>query len=145
MEMINKIWLNLFYIPFIWIMQYLKMDVEVFSILATLLTIDIITGWAKTLALGDKPKSRRLAKGVIAKAVLILVPIVLALGFKALHIDSTAMFYAMIDAILLSEVYSIIGNIYTIRTGKFAEEYDVLSMILKLIRRMLNKLLEDER
>lgn len=144
METITKIWLNLVYIPFVWVIQYLDIDSEVIAIFSVLLVIDLITGWSKTIAVGDKPKSRRLAKGIIAKSVLILVPLVMALGFKALHIDATIVFYIVIDALILSEVYSIIGNIYTIRTGKYAEEYDVMSKILKIIRTMLNKLLEEK-
>ena len=143
METISKIWINLVYIPFVWAMQYLDMDGEVLGILAILLVIDLITGWSKTVSLGEKPKSRRLAKGIIAKSVLILIPLVMALGFKGLHIDTTAVFYVVIDALILSETYSIVANIYTIRTGKFAEEYEVISKILKLIRTMLDKLLGD--
>ena len=142
METVDKFWLNGFYFPFIWMMQYLKIDVEMLSILSALLVIDLITGWSKTIVMGKKPRSRRLAQGIIAKAVLILVPIVLALGFKAMHINTMALFYVIIDTIVLSEVYSIIGNIYTIRTGKTVEEYDVLAKILKRIRNVLNKILE---
>ncbi len=139
----TKVWLNLVYIPFIWVMQYLDLEAEVISIFAILLSIDLVTGWAKTVSLGEKPRSRRLAKGILAKSVLLLMPIVLALGAKAIHMDATVLVYVFINALILSEVYSIIGNIYTIRTGRATEEYDVISKILKVIRTMLNRLLEE--
>ena len=71
-----------------------------------------------------------------------MIPIVFALGFKAMHINATALFYVVVDALVLSEVYSVVGNIYTIRTGEVVEEYDVLAKILKRIRNLLNKILE---
>ena len=145
METSTKILLNVFYLPFIWVTQYLAMDEEVFVIFASLMILDIITGWLKTLAVGEKPESWRLANGIISKAVLIIVPLVMALSLKALHIDGEIIFYVVIDALILSEVYSIFGNVYTIRTGKYAEEYDVMSKLLRLIRTTLNKLLGDER
>ncbi len=144
MAFVTKIWLNLFYLPFVGIMYYLNMDSEVFTIFSVLLVIDLVTGWFKTIALGNKPESWRLANGIISKIVLIIVPLVLALALKALHIDGEAIFYVAIDALILSEVYSILGNAYTIRTGKYAKEYDVLSKLLRLIRNTLNRLLRDE-
>jgi len=141
--MLKMMLLNVMYIPFITLMQYLEIDAEVVLIFAVLLIVDIITGWFKVLSLGNKPKSWRLANGIISKLVLLFIPIVVALGAKAIHVDLSWLFYVVLDALILSEVYSIIGNIYTINTKKVAEEYDVLSKILKLIRNTLNKLLKD--
>ena len=137
--------LNFLYVPFIALMHYLKLDAEVMTIFASLLVLDIITGWFKAIAIGDKPKSWRLANGIISKVLFILIPLVMALVAKALHdIDIKVLFYVVVDALILSEAYSILGNIYTIQTGNRVEEFDVLSKILKLIRNTLNKLLQDK-
>ena len=137
--------LNFLYIPFVALMHYLGLDAEVMMIFSTLLVLDIITGWFKTIAVGEKPKSWRLANGIISKVVLILVPLVMAAVAKAVHdIDVRVLFYVVVDALILSEAYSIIGNIYTINTGNKVEEFDVLSKILKLIRNSLNRLLQDK-
>ena len=137
--------LNFLYIPFVALMHYLNLDAEVMTIFASLLVIDIITGWFKTIAIGEKPKSWRLANGIISKLVLILVPLVMAAVAKGVHdIDVKVLFYVVVDALILSEAYSIIGNIYTINTGSKVEEFDVLSKILKLIRNGLNRLLQDK-
>lgn len=134
---------NLMYIPFISLLQYLKLDGEVIAIFSVLLILDIITGWFKVISLGMKPRSWRLANGIISKVVMIIIPLVMALGAKAIHVDITGLFYIVIDALVLSEVYSVLGNIYTINTKKNVEEFDVLSKILKLIRNTLNKMLKD--
>lgn len=140
---LKMVWLNLIYVPWITLLQYLSLNTEVIAIFAGLLGLDIITGWLKVLSLGIKPRSWRLANGIISKVVLITIPIVMALGAKAIHVDISGLFYIVIDALILSEVYSILGNIYTINTKKHAEEFDVLSKILKLIRNTLNNLLKD--
>lgn len=123
----KAVFLNFLYIPFVALLQYLGLDGEVLLIFTGLLIIDIITGWLKTLAIGEKPKSWRLANGIISKVVLVTIPLVMALAAKALHIDISWLFYVVIDALILSEVYSIFGNVYTMNTGKNVEEYDVLS------------------
>ena len=135
--------INFLYIPFISLLQYLNLDGEVIAIFSVLLVLDIVTGWFKVLSLGMKPRSWRLANGIISKVVMIIIPLVMALGAKAIHVDITGLFYIVIDALILSEVYSILGNIYTINTKKHVEEFDVLSKILKLIRNTLNKMLKD--
>jgi len=140
---LKMMYMNLLYLPFIALMQYLKLDTEVLAIFSGLLIIDIITGWFKVISLGMKPRSWRLANGIISKVVLITIPLVMALGAKAVHVDITWLFYVVVDALILSEVYSILGNIYTINTKKHVEEFDVLSKILKLIRNTLNKILKD--
>jgi len=140
---IKMMYMNLLYFPFIALLQYLDLDAEVIAIFAGLLVLDIITGWFKVISLGMKPRSWRLANGIISKVVLITIPLVMALGAKAIHVDISGLFYIVIDALILSEVYSILGNIYTINTKKHVEEFDVLSKILKLIRNTLNKMLKD--
>lgn len=40
------------------------------------------------------------------------------------------------------EMYSIIGNVYTARTGKVLPEYDVISIIIKTLGETIKKQLE---
>lgn len=136
--------LNLIYAPFVAIMLYLKLDTESISVLALLLSIDMVTGVWKTLRIGQKPTSWRFANGLLSKGVLILVPLVIAVAAKGVHIDITPLVWTIIDALILSEMYSILANIYTIKTQQQTEEFDVMSLILKKIRHFINKALNDE-
>jgi hypothetical protein len=135
--------MNIAYIPFVWVMQYLNLNGEVIALFAVMLGMDLVTGLGKTVAIGNKPESWRLANGIISKGVLLLIPLALAVAAKAVHMDITPLLYMVIDALILSELYSVIGNIYTIRTKKQIPEYDVLSKILKAIRNAIDKMLGD--
>jgi len=143
-SLFGKIFINLLYLPFVSMMIYLKMDREVIMLFSILLLLDMITGVGKTIKIGEKPKSWRFANGLISKMVLIIIPFALALTAKALKIDIHLLVWVVLDSLILSEAYSILGNIYTIRTGKQTEEYDVVSLILRKIRTLLNRLLGDE-
>jgi len=137
------LFINLFYVPFVGFLLWAGVDKEALLVFAILLAIDIVTGLGKAYRLGHKWKSVRLANGIISKCILILIPLVMALVAKGLHLDISTLVFIVIDALILSEAYSIIENIYVFRSGKDIEEFDVLSLILKQIRNTLNKVLGD--
>ena len=139
-----KVLLNALYIPFIAFMQYIKVDHVVIGLFALLLVIDMFTGIAKSIKLGIKPTSKRFSSGVLAKLTLLFIPIIISIGAKAVNIDISVVVTTTIDALILNEVYSSIANIYTIQTGKVAEEFDVLSKLLKFIRNFINRMLDDK-
>ncbi len=136
--------LNALYLPFVSVVHYLGLETEALALFCTLLVIDLITGVLKVLSLKQKPKSWRFANGLISKGVLLLIPLSIAVAAKAVHIDLGELIYLFISALILSELYSIIANIYTIHTGKEAEEFDVLSLLLKKIRTTINMMLGDK-
>ena len=65
------------------------------------------------------------------------IPIVIAIGAKAVGADSHYVLISGMYILILSEVYSIIGNIYSTRTKEEFPEYDALAMIGKQIRTIL--------
>ena len=138
-----KIFMNFLYLPFVSTLMYLGLNQEAIVGLAVLLTIDMVTGVAKEYKLGRVPQSRRFTNGIISKAVLILIPFIMAISGKAVNIDLTVIVYVVINALILSEAYSSIANIYTISTGKEVEEFDAMSLILKFIRGRINNMLGD--
>ena len=77
--------------------------------------------------------------GLISKLSLIIVPLVVAMGAKALGADSHYVLTSGMYILILSEVYSIIGNVYSARTKEEFPEYDALAMIGKQIRNLLIK------
>ncbi len=132
------------YAPFVAIAHFTGLNQVAMESLSLLIIIDLITGVLKTIRLGKKPTSTRLANGVFSKLVLLFLPISVALAAKGLG----AGFYMLVDTFLsiliLSELYSITANIYTIGKKVEVEEFDVVSVLLRVIRKRINKILGDE-
>ena len=135
---IKIIW-NSFVVLFSGILAYLEISQEPFTLFALLLIIDYITGLAKAKTLGHSITSNKMKYGLISKLSLIIVPLVVAMGAKALGADSHYVLTSGMYILILSEVYSIIGNIYSARTKEEFPEYDALAMIGKQIRNILIK------
>lgn len=121
------------------IMVYLDIDKEAFGLFATLLFIDYITGIWKARTLGEKITSNKMKYGIISKFILIFIPIVFAIGTKALHQQGDSVLFVGLNILVLSEVYSILGNIYTVRTKEELPEVDAVAAIGQAIRKKLTK------
>lgn len=132
-----KIAWNTFVILFGGILAYLEISEEPFTLFAILLIMDYITGIAKAKALGQSITSNKMKYGLISKLSLIIVPLAIAIGAKALGEDSHYILVAGMNILILSEVYSIIGNAYSLKTGEEFPEYDALAAIGKQIRNLL--------
>lgn len=120
---------------------YLGLNGESVLILTVLICVDIATGVARS-SIVDGPrsiKSSRLAAGTLSKMLLIIVPMVLALAGKGVGIDMQAIAQASITVLILSQAYSIIGNIHSIQTGEEKAEFDAISFILVQIRNSLER------
>ena len=135
---------TILYIPMVTLLNYLDLDHEAIFILSALLVVDTVTGVMKVVAMKDKPTSTRLANGIISKGLLFLVPLIVALMAKGLDLDLVIFVKSVVSLLIISESYSVLGNIYTVIYKKKVEEFDVMSIILKKIRALLNKILGDE-
>lgn len=124
-------------------MAYLGLDKEAILLFSILLVIDYITGVAKACRLKHSITSNRMKYGLISKFSLILVPIVLAIGAKAVGADFKTVLMVGINILIISEVYSIISNIYSIRTKEELPEYDAVAILGHKIRSVLLKYSED--
>ncbi len=116
---------------------YAGADTEIFAIFTTLLIIDFVTGVAKAHTIGERVTSNKAKYGITSKLSLVLIPLVVAVSAKAIGEDATTLFKWSINLLVISEAYSIIGNIFTIRTKKELPEWDVISLIGKKIRNIL--------
>lgn len=126
-------------------LAYLGLDKEAILLFSLLLLIDYVTGVTKSYKLGYAITSVRMKYGILSKLSLLLIPIVLAIGAKAVGSDFKSVLIIGLNILILSEVYSIIGNIYSIRTHKELPEYDVVAMLGNKIRNMLLKLGDDTK
>lgn len=125
-------------------LAYLELDKEPMFFFAVLLVIDYITGLYKAKILGHSITSNKMKYGCISKMLLILVPIVLAIGAKSVGADMDKALIVGINILIISEIYSIIGNIYSARTKEEFPEWDAVAMIGKMIRNLLLKLSGDK-
>lgn len=139
----GKVVFNLCTLHLSFMMTYLNINGESFMLFSILLFIDYITGILKAKALGKSITSNRMKYGVISKLSLLIIPVVLAIGAKAIGTDFKTILLVGINILVLSEVYSIIGNLYSIRTHDELPEYDVVAMLGKKVRNILLKYSEE--
>ncbi len=120
-------------------MVWVGVDVEAFTMFSILLMIDYITGLMKARAINESITSNRMKYGIASKLSLIIIPVALAISGKAMSMDLSSIVFVSMNILVLSELYSIVGNVYAIRNKEELPEYDVVSIIGKRIRDMLIK------
>ena len=135
-----KIIYNFFVFIISGLLAYLNMDKEVIALFSVLLVIDYLTGLHKARILNHSITSNKMKYGLISKLLLLLIPIVLAIGGKAVGADFHYVVLASMNILIISEVYSIIGNIYASSTKQEFPEWDAVAMIGKRIRVFLIRL-----
>ena len=123
-----------------WALTYTGLPAEPAAILAVLMCVDFVAGVSRARALGEPVTSHRIKVGTISKCGVMTVPLVMALTAKGLGVDFNWIVGWTISVLILSESYSIIANVYTIRTGKIAPEWDAISLILSKIRSLFDVL-----
>jgi len=124
-------------------MEYLGLSQESIIILGVVILADIITGVLRSAVVhGWKSlTSSKLSAGVLAKSLLIFVPILLALAGKGVGVDLTSISGGALNVLILSQVYSVFGNIHSIQTKGEKSEFDALSVIMRSLRDVLERYL----
>tara|TARA_R100001530_G_scaffold135042_1_gene111270 strand:- start:471 stop:992 length:522 start_codon:yes stop_codon:yes gene_type:complete len=118
---------------------YLSLDAETTVILIILMILDSVFGAIKSVRLGRKFKRRLFFWGIMNKFIFIIIPIVLALCGKALKYDFSLAVDLLIKILIVSEVYSILGNVYSIKNKKEVEKLDAISRIIQALRTFMYK------
>ncbi len=140
---------SLTYAIAIWL-TYLGVSQEQFYILFTFIILDIITGIAKQIRLDiSNLRSHILTTWLLAKLLLMLVPMMIALTGKGLWYEIGIGIAWTFNVLILSEFYSCLSNVSVAVTWKKVKEFDaisiVLSFILNKIRTALEKLITDKK
>jgi phage-related holin len=114
------------------------------TVFITLMAIDVFTGILKSYRIhgSQSIKSTTMAVGILAKATMLLIPLVVALVGKGVMIDMDLVVRGVLYMLILSEGYSILGNIQSYKTGKDLPEFDAVSAIIKQIRKILLALMK---
>lgn len=137
--------LNLFLLPLASLVQFLEIDTKKLSILVVLMCIDMLTGTLKAYRTKENITSRRWIAGFLSKLVVLLVPFTIALMAKGVDFDVKWFIGFSLSIMVIAEAYSILGNIYTFKTGEAVEEIDAVSAIIKVLRNFLENMIERGR
>lgn len=114
---------------------YLNIDIEIYTIVFTMMLIDSFTGVVKVLRINYKKfKSTRLIWGLVSKMGLLIIPIILALAAKGIGQDMTLGVELVMKILIVSEFLSIISNLYMIKTKIVVKDIDIFTMLFKSLR-----------
>ena len=137
--------LNLFLLPLASLVQFLEIDAKKLSILVVLMCIDMLTGTLKAYRTKENITSRRWIAGFLSKLVVLLVPFTIALMAKGVDFDVKWFIGFSLSIMVVAEAYSILGNIYTFKTGEAVAEIDAVSAIIKVLRNFIENMIERGR
>lgn len=136
---------NLSYVAaFIATVEYLGFSPETTGIFVVLMIIDVITGTTRAAVVEGRRSIRSSVwtRGILAKVMLMTAIFSVAITGKAVGIEATSLANAAINVLILSELYSILGNIHSIKTGKPKSEFDAVAFILGRVKSLLEKSLK---
>lgn len=130
---------NLGYIPAILI----GLSLESYVILGVLMVVDTFFGVVRVRIVhgGKHIKSSKLVSGIASKAMIMVVPLLLAWAGRGAGFDMTTVAQAVLGMFIIAETYSILGSITSIYKGKDVPEYDFISMILGFVQRFIESFL----
>ena len=125
---------------------WLGFEPQSVAIFATLMTLDVVTGVARAYLVqgGTSVRSAILSKGIIAKLLLLLVPIAAALALKGVGFQPQLLAQGVINILILSEAYSILGNIHSALTRSVKNEFDAVAVVLNVIKKALDNTIRDK-
>lgn len=138
---VNKTLTFLWYLTIPCVFAYTGLDAEKMAILAWLFAIDFLSGILKSVLVWHKILSNRMFRGAVKKIALWCVPFIIVLIGKGSGFDISYIANIIVPVFIVAEWYSIIGNIYTIATGKVVTEQDAISRILKNILSLFENIL----
>jgi len=121
---------------------YLQLDQELVAILSILILVDFITGVMKAYRIKEPITSARMWSGAVSKFLLITIPFILALCFKAVWGDTHKILSAMLSILVVAETYSSIANIAQIIKWEAITEFDVITLVLTKILKKLKTIIE---
>ena len=134
---------NLSYIPAI----FLGLSTESYAILGALMIVDTITGVIRAGVVHGwrSVNSHNLSFGILSKMCLILIPLIVALAGRGSGVDLTIVAKGALSMLVLSETYSILGNMQSIRTRKDIAEFDAVNFVLAGLRHTIEKFFVDDK
>ncbi len=128
--------MNFLYIPAV---LFLNKNAEQLMILMLLMIIDFVSGLMKSHRLHKRFTKYKFVMGIYMKFITLLIPFLFTFVAVGIGYDLAEFIPFCLSILILIEFYSILGNFYTIRTGKELEDKDVLSYILLKTRNQIDE------
>lgn len=126
------------------ILAYFWMTSEWLIIMSVMLILDFVFWLLSAKARGERIESKKANEWLIKKLTRWLLPFIVAAWIKRTWMQWIEILVsAIVGMIIFSELYSIIGHIYSINYKEELPEIDAFKMLLnslvKLIRNLINK------
>lgn len=121
------------------LMVFVHLSPESYSILGVLMIVDTVTGIVRSGVIDgwQTVTSHELSTGILAKGTLILVPLLIALASRGVGFNLTIIASTTLDILILSELYSSLSNIQSIRLRRQVLEFDAVNYVLSKLRDLL--------
>lgn len=139
-------WALLWIVGWIWvaeILEYFWMSSEGLIIMSAMLVLDFLFGLLSAKSRGEKIESQKRERGLVKKLTRWLLPFIVAWGLKWTGMPVTELVHVIVGMIVFSELYSIIGHIYSINYKEQLPEVDAFKMLLngliKMLKNLINK------
>ncbi|MBS3739604.1 MAG: hypothetical protein KGY51_11535 [Psychroflexus sp.] len=123
---------------------FLDINIDIVKILSYLMLADTALGVIKTIIIKHlKFSFKELYWGVITKATILLIPMLVALTAKGLHYDFRWLVNIVLKVLILSESISSLTNILSIKERKIIENTDFVSKLLRLLRLFFKNIIDN--
>ena len=130
------------------VLSSIHIPIASFLTLTILMVIDVVVGLGRSYRLQIPITSYRIKLGVISKLGVLLIVLSFGLAFthSGLVIDDLKEYIQLILWLfILSELYSIVSNVYAIKTGDNLPEVEVLSLIGTKLKRLIEAILPNHK
>lgn len=134
--------MNFIYIPFI---LFVNGYAEQLVVLCLFMVVDFCTGLVKSYRVNEKFTYHRAMGGFLTKLITLTIPFLLnylSIGTVGYDEQISKVLPYGLSALILIEFYSILGNFYTIRTGKELEDKDLLSYVILKLRKFVEAFIQ---
>jgi len=126
-------------------LAWLGFNPQSLAVFIILMVLDVIFGTIRAGVVDGwtHVKSALLSKGIMAKMLLLGVPVTCALGLKGVGYSPEILAQAVINVLILSETYSVLGNIHSAMYKVPKNEFDAVAWLLTMIKAMLDRALRN--
>lgn len=131
-------------VAFVASLEWLGLSPQAITIFAALMVIDVITGITRAFLVsgGQSVRSATLKRGILAKLLVLAALFSVALTGKGVGFDISHLVQAAVNVLILGELYSILGNVHSVRTGNQKVEFDAVAFLLARVKELINKALK---
>lgn len=131
------------YVGSIWIFEYLDIPQTQVAILGILMVLDFVSGIGKQYVIDPRGiTSDRAWLGAIKKVGTFVALFTVALVMKAMEMEADGYVKGLLAVFIAADGYSIIQNVYAIRTGQVLPEFDAISIVLKTVSEKIKDFIE---